>query len=465
MQDEFRMVWRRMGVTLTKANASALFRKYGCDQEHRMPYDVFVHTLFGSQTRMLGLADVKRGPFKVGDDYSFRGKITYRFCRKAVHTPTLLADADVARSARVPDVDLALEHVHGYAGIYHTAPNVFYTSQGHVVFPVAAVVVCLDKEGNRQRFFLGHDDDVTCLCMHPGRRLAASGQVASLAAPPCCVVWDTVTLQEVCRLEFPPEAHKSFTMVAAAAFSPCGSRLAVVLGDDQHTVLVFEWERRTCVFRGVARKGDPPQVAGIAWNPFPRGDWTGKATPPAASEPYMFVTFGVKARAVPVCELTEEPMASLRLPRSLHKAPPLAPPPAAPEGLVPVGGLAWPGDVQCSAGDLRRGGGAGHPGRLLPAERSSRGRGCQGRRAPLRRVGAVGGHGIPGACGEGPRAGEADPGPLQRHQDVRRSARARPPQRQHGAGHGGRGRAAPGLEPAGREARGPREGEGRALRW
>lgn len=57
-QREFRKVWRGLGVAVTKEEAHHFFLKYGCDQERRMPYNVFVQTLFGSQARLLGLTQV-----------------------------------------------------------------------------------------------------------------------------------------------------------------------------------------------------------------------------------------------------------------------------------------------------------------------------------------------------------------------------------------------------------------------
>ena len=66
-----------------------------------------------------------------------------------------------------PDAYLKLEHVYGYSGLKNTAPNLFYTKRGHVVYYTAAVGIVYDKDLNQQKFFLRHDDDVQCLTMHP----------------------------------------------------------------------------------------------------------------------------------------------------------------------------------------------------------------------------------------------------------------------------------------------------------
>jgi hypothetical protein len=43
------------------------------------------------------------------------------------------------------------------------------------------LVVMLDMSTNTQSFFTDHDDDVVALCLHPSRRIAASGQVFKAA--------------------------------------------------------------------------------------------------------------------------------------------------------------------------------------------------------------------------------------------------------------------------------------------
>lgn len=58
-----------------------------------------------------------------------------------------------------------------------TSPNVHYTCTGEVAYHVAGLCVVYNKASHTQRFFRGHDDDVMCLGLAPGRRIAASGQV------------------------------------------------------------------------------------------------------------------------------------------------------------------------------------------------------------------------------------------------------------------------------------------------
>lgn len=44
---------------------------------------------------------------------------------------------------------------------------------------MAAVGVIYNRQQNTQRFYLGHDDDILCLAIHPLKDYVATGQVGS----------------------------------------------------------------------------------------------------------------------------------------------------------------------------------------------------------------------------------------------------------------------------------------------
>jgi microtubule-associated protein-like 6 len=79
-----------------------------------------------------------------------------------------------------------------------TSNNLVYNCQQQVLYTVAALVVVYDKPSHTQRFFQGHDDDVTCLALAPDKRVAASGQ---LGKDPVVLVWDSLTLATLQRLQ------------------------------------------------------------------------------------------------------------------------------------------------------------------------------------------------------------------------------------------------------------------------
>jgi hypothetical protein len=52
---------------------------------------------------------------------------------------------------------------------------------------VAATGIVYDRQ-KTQKFYLGHTDDVLCLCLHPIKDIVATGQVYILFQYKVCVV-------------------------------------------------------------------------------------------------------------------------------------------------------------------------------------------------------------------------------------------------------------------------------------
>ncbi|XP_068597059.1 echinoderm microtubule-associated protein-like 6 [Brachionichthys hirsutus] len=135
---------------------------------------------------------------------------------------------------RGPDQGLRLQFVHGYRG-YDCRNNLLYTRGGEVLYHVAAVGVVYSREQHSQRFYLGHDDDILSLSIHPLKDYAATGQVGR---DPAVHVWDIQTLECLSLL-------KGFHQrgVCALDFSGDGRSLVSVGVDDGHSVVVWDWKR------------------------------------------------------------------------------------------------------------------------------------------------------------------------------------------------------------------------------
>ena len=58
-----------------------------------------------------------------------------------------------------PKAQLRLEWVYGYRG-HQTRSNLFYTASKEIVYFVAGVGVVYNERENRQKFYMGHDDDI-----------------------------------------------------------------------------------------------------------------------------------------------------------------------------------------------------------------------------------------------------------------------------------------------------------------
>ncbi|KAJ8387313.1 hypothetical protein AAFF_G00158090 [Aldrovandia affinis] len=135
---------------------------------------------------------------------------------------------------RVPEEGLRLQFVHGYRG-YDCRNNLFYTQAGEVVYHVAAVAVIYNRQQHTQRFYLGHDDDILSLAVHPLKDYVATGQVGR---DPAIHVWDILTLKCLSLLK----GHHQ-RGVCALDFSADGKSLVSVGIDDNHSIVVWDWKK------------------------------------------------------------------------------------------------------------------------------------------------------------------------------------------------------------------------------
>ena len=231
---------------LTEAHAAAIFCKYGYTKDGLMPYEVFTRALFTPPARKLGMEEVmnnkKRGKdgFMPGDDPGFDGKILYTKSIKGVFSPSDFDSAYVERSSKAPTASLQLEWVHGYGGVKNTANNLFYNAQGDVVYYTAGVGVVYDVKEHKQRHFMGHNDDICCLNIHPNRRFMVSGQVkaAGPSEVPRACIWDSVSMQQLQCIGHPRDTRS----VTAAAFTPGkGKFLLTCTSDNEHTLFLWNW--------------------------------------------------------------------------------------------------------------------------------------------------------------------------------------------------------------------------------
>ncbi|GAB5573088.1 echinoderm microtubule-associated protein-like 5 isoform X3 [Prionailurus iriomotensis] len=160
------------------------------------------------------------------------------------------------RRERAPGNSLRLHFVHGYRG-YDCRSNLFYTQIGEIVYHVAAVGVIYNRQQNTQRFYLGHDDDILCLALHPLKDYVATGQVGR---DPSIHIWDTETVKPLSVLK---GCHQYG--VCAVDFSADGKRLASVGIDDSHTIVLWDWKKGEKL--SVAR-GSKDKIFVVKMNPY-----------------------------------------------------------------------------------------------------------------------------------------------------------------------------------------------------
>ena len=92
-----------------------------------------------------------------------------------VHLKETLSKSELEVSAvRSKPTGLELEAVCGCVGASGKGLCHFVSSR-EVVFPAATACVLVSADGQKQRLFKGHSQEVTSLCVHPNGRLIASG--------------------------------------------------------------------------------------------------------------------------------------------------------------------------------------------------------------------------------------------------------------------------------------------------
>jgi len=162
-----------------------------------------------------------------------------------------------------PDRKLRLDWVHGYRA-FDSRSNLVYNAIGDVVYPVAGVCVVFKSRSRLQKHFMGHDDDIRCLSQHPvNQNIIATGQNATIiggkGTPPHICVWDSTDFSKVWRLNL-TQADRA---VRSVAFSSDGKYLVSVSDDDNHSIKVWDWEKRTPV---ASAKGDRSPIYQVRWN-------------------------------------------------------------------------------------------------------------------------------------------------------------------------------------------------------
>ncbi|CAH1261928.1 EML1 [Branchiostoma lanceolatum] len=142
----------------------------------------------------------------------------------------------------LPPEKLKLDWVYGYRG-RDCRSNLYLLPTGEIVYFVAAVVVLYNVDEQLQRHYLGHNDDVKCLAVHPDRITIATGQVTGHGrdGEAHVRVWDSVTLHTLHVIG----AGDFERGVCCVAFSKSdgGAHLLAVDEANEHILSVWEWQK------------------------------------------------------------------------------------------------------------------------------------------------------------------------------------------------------------------------------
>uniref|UniRef100_A0A8C0QMN1 EMAP like 2 n=1 Tax=Canis lupus familiaris TaxID=9615 RepID=A0A8C0QMN1_CANLF len=154
--------------------------------------------------------------------------------------------------SELPPSRLKLDWVYGYRGRDCRA-NLYLLPTGEIVYFVASVAVLYSVEEQRQRHYLGHNDDIKCLAVHPDMVTIATGQVAGTTKegkplPPHVRIWDSVSLSTLHVLGLGVFDRA----VCCVGFSKSngGNLLCAVDESNDHMLSVWDWAKEAKVVDG-----------------------------------------------------------------------------------------------------------------------------------------------------------------------------------------------------------------------
>ena len=188
-----------------------------------------------------------------------------------VKEPTNFSSASVSNEA--PDANLTLEWVYGYSA-QDQRNNLRYClndSNGdtRVVYPAAALGVVYNPRTHTQQFYHGHDDDITCLTMHPDGEICATGQ---LGKNPSIHVWRPITDNNRSLGSDPTTLNTLVGFhkrgISQLAFSIQGHKLASIGMDDDHSIAIYDWVNSKLIASG---KGSKAKILACAFVPGKTG--------------------------------------------------------------------------------------------------------------------------------------------------------------------------------------------------
>ncbi|XP_041730821.1 echinoderm microtubule-associated protein-like 2 isoform X1 [Coregonus clupeaformis] len=168
-----------------------------------------------------------------------------------MHMPDQKRDSySLDHKGALPEHKLKLQWVYGYRG-RDCRTNLYLLPTGEIVYFNASVVVLYNVEEQQQRHYLGHNDDVKCLGIHPDMVTIATGQVAGTSKdgkllegkllPPHVRVWDSVSLNTLHVIGM-GVFDRAVTCVAFSK-SNGGTHLCAVDDANDHILSVWNWQK------------------------------------------------------------------------------------------------------------------------------------------------------------------------------------------------------------------------------
>ena len=170
----------------------------------------------------------------------------------------------VEEDLSAPNCKLGLEWVYGYRGA-DRPDNLRVLDNGELVYFLGAVVVIYNRTEERQKLYQGHTEDITCLELHPGGELVASGQEEGgrEEQEAHCRVWSSFTMETRAVLGL----GRCQGPILGVSFSVAnrGQYVAMVDSSEDRTLSVWDWSRGEPLAEVTMKV---VSITGLAFHPF-----------------------------------------------------------------------------------------------------------------------------------------------------------------------------------------------------
>ncbi|XP_060072160.1 echinoderm microtubule-associated protein-like 2 [Ylistrum balloti] len=166
-----------------------------------------------------------------------------------------------------PNEKLILEWLYGYRSNDNSNSMMVYHRTGELMCHIEAAVVFYNRKFDRQRFYLAHTEEITCMALHPEGRWIATGQKSGSDPEDVAHIriWDGRTLSTQVVL-----GVGIFSCgVASVNFSVFrdGVLLCAVDSSDKHVLTVWEWNRKRLLAK-TTQKTTARHVSHACFYPF-----------------------------------------------------------------------------------------------------------------------------------------------------------------------------------------------------
>lgn len=166
------------------------------------------------------------------------------------------------------------DHVFGLSSVRQSTCSIYSVCSGapagkddYLIYSSAALGIVHDLKTNTQAFFDEHTDDISCISLCRQGNLVATGQVGK---SPNLKVWSLkFGAKGGCETALVTSIGEGFfqRMVVEVAFSPDGTFVVAVSGDDHHMMGLWDVLTGLLCASAPTQNGVPPQIRALQWAP------------------------------------------------------------------------------------------------------------------------------------------------------------------------------------------------------